>query len=111
MSSSSWSDLIAAGSSPDLGDRTDTERSNPLRPIHIPAAWNGSALLTIEEFCSMARTPQGTVRAWQSRGTGPRFWRFNGTGRLYTTVDEVRRWIAPSIAAMDVRDGEPGDRQ
>ena len=82
-----------------------------MRPIHIPAAWNGSALLTIEEFCSLARTPQGTVRAWQSRGTGPRFWRFNGTGRLYTTVDEVRRWVAPRSAAIDLRDGELGGRR
>ena len=33
-----------------------------------------------------------------------------GTGRLYTTVDEVRRWIAPPVVAMDVPDGESGDR-
>ena len=81
-----------------------------MQTIDIPAEWNGSALLTLEEFCSLARTPQGTVRAWQSLGTGPRFWRFNGTGRLYTTVDEVRRWIAPPVVAMDVPDGESGDR-
>ncbi|GAB7005374.1 hypothetical protein BJ993_001989 [Nocardioides aromaticivorans] len=75
-----------------------------MQPIEIPADWNGSALLTIDEFCSLARLPQATVHAWQSRGSGPRFWRFNGNGRLYTTVDEVRRWIAPSTVVMDVRE-------
>ncbi len=75
-----------------------------MQPIDIPADWNGSALLTIDEFCILAQLPQATVHAWRSRGCGPRFWRFNGTGRLYTTVDEVRRWIAPSTLVMDVRE-------
>ncbi len=26
-----------------------------MQPIEIPADWNGSALLTIDEFCSLAR--------------------------------------------------------
>lgn len=75
-----------------------------MQPIEIPADWNGSALLTIDEFCSLAQLPHATVHAWQPRGSGPRFWRFNGTGRLYTTVDEVRRWIAPSPVVRDVRE-------
>lgn len=68
-------------------------------PIEIPDNWNDSALLTFEEFCSLIRTPQRTVRDWRRRGVGPRFWRFNGTGRLYTTVAEVRRFLSPANAA------------
>lgn len=67
-------------------------------PIDIPTDWNDSALLTFEEFCALVHIPPRTVRDWRRRGVGPRFWRFNGTGRLYTTVAEVRRWIAPALA-------------
>lgn len=64
-------------------------------PIDIPTDWNDSALLTFEEFCVLVRIPPRTVRDWRRRGVGPRFWRFNGTGRLYTTVAEVRRFLSP----------------
>ena len=52
--------------------------------------------LLFEEFCAFIRTPQRTVRDWKRRGLGPRWWRFNGTGRLYTTVAEVRRFLRPT---------------
>ena len=74
-----------------------------MEPIDIPADWNDAALLTFEEFCSLIRTPQRTVRDWRRRGVGPRFWKFNGTGRLYTTVAEVRCWIAPALAGSTQR--------
>ncbi|MFC7501453.1 helix-turn-helix domain-containing protein [Nocardioides sp. CPCC 206347] len=64
-------------------------------PIDIPTDWNDSALLTFEEFCALVRIPPRTVRDWRRRGVGPRFWRFNGTGRLYTTVAEVRSFLSP----------------
>ncbi|GAA3663611.1 hypothetical protein GCM10022237_24490 [Nocardioides ginsengisoli] len=70
-----------------------------MNPIDIPAEWNDSALLTFEEFCALIHIPQRTVRDWRRRGVGPRFWRFNGTGRLYTTVAEVRRFTNPVNAA------------
>jgi hypothetical protein len=42
-----------------------------------------------------ARTPQRTVRDWRRLNRGPRYWRFNGNGRLYTTVAELRRFLEP----------------
>jgi len=56
-----------------------------MEPIQIPDEWHDRGLLTFEEFCTLVRTPQRTV--------GPPFWRFNGTGRLYTTVAEIRRFL------------------
>lgn len=64
-------------------------------PIDIPTDWNDRALLTFEEFCALIHIPPRTVRDWRRRDVGPRFWRFNGTGRLYTTVAEVRRFLNP----------------
>ena len=64
-----------------------------MQPIHIPAEWNDSGLLTFEEFCALIRTPQRTVRDWRRRGVGPRWARFNGCGRLYITVAEARRFL------------------
>ena len=91
--------LIAPRPSPNLGDYDDTEGTHLMNPIDIPAEWNDSALLTFEEFCALIHIPQRTVRDWRRRGVGPRFWRFNGTGRLYTTVAEVRRFTDPVNAA------------
>jgi len=67
-------------------------------PIHIPAEWHESGLITFEEFCDLIRTPQRTVRDWRHRGVGPRWARFNGTGRLYITVAEARRFLASAGA-------------
>ena len=65
-------------------------------PDHDPAEWDDNGILLFEEFCTFIRTPQRTVRDWKRRGIGPRWWRFNGTGRLYTTVAEVRRFLRPA---------------
>ena len=51
-------------------------------------------LILFEEFCELIRTPQRTVRDWRRRGVGPRWTRFQGVGRLYVTVAEVRRFLA-----------------
>jgi hypothetical protein len=64
-----------------------------MSPIQIPTEWDDNGILLFEEFCSFIRTPQRTVRDWKRRGIGPRWWRFNGNGRLYTTVAELRRFL------------------
>ncbi|HET7760762.1 hypothetical protein [Phycicoccus sp.] len=64
-----------------------------MHPIEVPTHWDDTALLTFEQFCTLIHTPQRTVRDWRRRGVGPRWSRFNGTGRLYTTVAETRRWL------------------
>ena len=64
-----------------------------MEPIQIPAEWNDNGLLTFEEFCTLIRTPQRTVRDWRRRGIGPRWTRFEGCGRLFITVAEARRFI------------------
>ena len=67
-----------------------------MNPIQVPAEWDDNGILLFEEFCAFIRTPQRTVRDWKRRGIGPRWWRFNGTGRLYTTVAELRRFLRPA---------------
>lgn len=64
-----------------------------IAPIHVPSEWDDNDIMLFEEFCSFIRTPQRTVRDWRQRGVGPRWLRFNGTGRLYTTVAELRRFL------------------
>ncbi len=65
-----------------------------MSPIHIPREWDDNDVLYFEEFCTFVRTPQRTARDWKRRGIGPRWWRINGNGRLYTTVAELRRFLA-----------------
>jgi len=65
-----------------------------MNPIEVPTDWDDNGILLFEEFCAFIRTPQRTVRDWKRRGIGPCWWRFNGTGRLYTTVAELRRFLA-----------------
>ena len=65
-----------------------------MRPIDIPAALDDATLLTIEEFYALAGLAMSAPHGVYERESGPRFWRFNGTGRLYTTVGEVRRSLA-----------------
>lgn len=62
-------------------------------PIHIPHEWDDDDLILFEEFCDLFATPQRTVRDWRLRGVGPCWRRFNGCGRLYTTVAEARRFL------------------
>ena len=42
-----------------------------MEPIEIPPDWNDNGLLTFEEFCTLIRTPQRTVREWRRCGRGP----------------------------------------
>lgn len=70
-----------------------------MRPIQIPAEWDDHGLLTFEEFCELLQLPQRTVRDWRRRGVGPQWARFNGTGRLYITVAETRRFLASATTA------------
>lgn len=73
-----------------------------MEPIHIPTTWHDDALIPFETFCDLIQTPQRTVRDWRQREVGPRFWRLEGTGRLYITVAEVRRLLRPPT-------GQPGE--
>jgi hypothetical protein len=61
--------------------------------IHIPTEWDDNDLLSFSEFCALISTPQRTVRDWRRRGVGPRWLRFDGTGRLYIRVVDVRRFV------------------
>lgn len=63
-----------------------------IAPISVPEEWDDNGILMFEEFCAFIRTPQRTVRDWRQRKIGVTWWRFNGTGRLYTTVGELRRF-------------------
>jgi hypothetical protein len=64
-----------------------------VEPIQIPDEWHDNGLLTFEEFCTLIRVPQRTVRDWRRRRTGPRWHRLDGGGRLYITVAEARRFL------------------
>ncbi len=70
-----------------------------MNPIQVPAEWDDNGILLFEEFCAFIRTPQRTVRDWKRRGIGPRWWRFNGTGRLYTTVADSAGSSPPDASA------------
>ena len=76
-----------------------------MRPIQIPPEWADNGLLTFEEFCTLIRTPQRTVRDWRRRGVGPRWARLNGCGRLYITVAEARRFLGSTTTRNDPSDG------
>lgn len=64
-----------------------------IAPICVPEEWDDNGIILFEEFCTFIRTPQRTVRSWRQLKRGPRWWKFNGTGRLYTTVGELRRFL------------------
>lgn len=64
-----------------------------MEPIQIPPEWHDDGLLLFEEFCTLIRRPERTVRDWRRRDVGPRWVRIDGTGHLYITVAEVRRFL------------------
>lgn len=64
-----------------------------VRPIGIPAEWRDDELLTFEQFCRVIQTPVRTVRDWRRRHVGPTWHKLDGTGRLYITVAEARRFL------------------
>lgn len=70
-----------------------------MEPIEIPADWQDHGLLTFEEFCTLIRIPQRTVRDWRRRSVGPRWTRLDGGGRLYITVGEARRFLRSATGA------------
>jgi hypothetical protein len=63
-----------------------------MQPIHVPEEWHDRDLITFNQFCDLIQIPPRTVRDWRRRGTGPTWSRFEGCGRLYITVAEVRRF-------------------
>ena len=64
-----------------------------MQPIHIPEEWHDDALLTFDQFCELSDTPARTARGWRRSRVGPEWCRFEGCGRLYITVAEVRRCV------------------
>ncbi len=70
-----------------------------MEPIEIPTDWQDHGLLTFEEFCTLIRIPQRTVRDWRRRGVGPRWTRLDGCGRLYISVAEARRFLRSAPGA------------
>lgn len=66
------------------------------RPIHVPDDWDDQDLLTFEQFCALIHTPARTVRDWRRRTVGPTWHKYPGTGRLYITVAETRRFLTPT---------------
>jgi hypothetical protein len=68
-------------------------------PIHVPEEWHNHDLLTFEQFCTLIHTPPRTVRDWRRRRTGPRWTKLDGTGRLYITVAETRRFVSGTNSA------------
>ena len=64
-----------------------------LAPIRVPADWADDDTLTFEDSCELLRVPQRTARDWRRRRVGPRWHRLEGTGRLYITVAELRRFL------------------
>lgn len=71
--------------------------TNP-RPIHVPDEWCDHDLLTFEQFCTLIQIPVRTVRDWRRRGIGPRWTKLDGTGRLYLSVAETRRFLRATTA-------------
>jgi hypothetical protein len=72
-----------------------------MNPIHVPPEWADSDLLTFEQFCALIATPPRTVRDWRRRRVGPTWGRLEGTGRLYITVREVRRYVRTAVPASE----------
>ena len=65
----------------------------PPTPIHIPSHWADEDTVTFEQFCQILQLPQRTVRDWRRRNVGPTWLKPAGTGRLYLTVAELRRFV------------------
>jgi hypothetical protein len=83
-----------------------------MEPIHIPEEWHDYDLLTFEQFCELIHIPARTVRDWRRRQVGPRWSRFEGCGRLYIAVAEVRRFVNGALPSERVdesthRQGRP----
>ena len=64
-----------------------------IEPIYIPAEWPDDAVLNFEQCCRILQVPQRTARDWRRRHVGPKWGKAEGTGRLYLTVGDLRRFI------------------
>ena len=62
-------------------------------PIHIPPDWADNDTLTFEASCQLLQVPQRTARDWRRRHVGPHWHKLEGTGRLYITIAELRRFL------------------
>lgn len=67
------------------------------QPIQVPRDWDDQGLLTFEKFCTLIQTPPRTVRDWRRRHVGPQWRKLEGSGRLYITVAETRRFLSGSV--------------
>ena len=72
-------------------------------PIHIPAEWADNDTLTFEDSCQVLRVPPRTARDWRRRHVGPRWHKLDGTGRLYITVAELRRFLTTTTATTTTK--------
>ena len=70
----------------------------PPTPIQVPGDWADDALLTFEQCCRILQVPQRTARDWRRRHVGPRWGKLEGTGGLYLTVAELRRFLHTASA-------------
>ena len=82
--------------------------STPTTALGIPSEWDDDQWITFENFCRLFALPQRTVRDWRRRGIGPTWAKAPGTGRLYITVHDARRFPAfnpsdPNTPAGGVR--------
>lgn len=74
--------------------RTTSEREDwavSAIPTCKPDEWDDNTIVLSDEFCSLIPTSASTVHDWKTRGFGPRWCLFIGTGRWCTTVANVRR--------------------
>ena len=79
--------------------------TNPTaRALGVPSDWDDNEWITFETFCQLFGLPQRTVRDWRRRGVGPTWTRAPGTGRLYITVHDARRFPA-SVAPSPIEGG------
>ncbi len=68
------------------------------KPIEVPAHWNDHALLGLTEFADLIGFPVRTVRDWRRRDVGPTFLPLPPSNRIFTTVGEVRTFLAAARA-------------
>lgn len=76
---------------------TASAASPSANPIHVPEKWHDHDLLTFEQFCGLIQIPARTVRDWRRRHIGPHWTKLEGTGRLYITVAETRRFLGGAL--------------
>ena len=62
-------------------------------------------MLTVAEVAAMIRVPQGTLRYWRHRGSGPRSFKM-GPRRVVYREQDVLEWVDAQYAERETpRDG------